>query len=130
MSDIISIKGMVLPTLVAITDEEQRRGLMFQEWPPPIMSFPYHTAAVRRFWMKNTSSPLDIIFCRANRVVGIFRGEPMSTTLVGPEEPSDLVVELPAGTASKLGLEVGDYVGFSPTKETIAKQLNTGVSFR
>lgn len=129
MSDTISIKGQVFPTLVAVTESEQRRGLMYQEWPPPIMVFPYNIASHRRFWMKNTISPLDIVFCKANHVVGIFRGEPMSTKLVGPDETSDLVIELPAGTASQLDLQVGDYVGYSPTKNTLARQLKAGVSF-
>jgi uncharacterized membrane protein (UPF0127 family) len=120
VSDTISIKGQVFPTLVALTEAEQSRGLMFREWPPPIMVFPYRTAAPRRFWMKNTISPLDIVFCKANHVVGIFRGDPLSTKLIGPDEPSDLVVELPAGTADHLGLSVGDYVGFAPTKKPVS----------
>lgn len=129
MMDTVSIKGQVFQTKVAITEAEQRQGLMFQKWPPPIMVFPYNTAGYRRFWMKNTISPLDIIFCKANQVIGIFNGEPMSTKLVGPNEPSDLVVELPAGTANHLGLQIGDYIGYSPTHETIAKQVIAGVSF-
>jgi uncharacterized protein len=120
MKDTISIKGQVFPTEVAVTEAEQSLGLMFREWPPPIMVFPYKDAAPRRFWMKNTISPLDIVFCKANQVVGIFRGEPLSTKLIGPNEPSDLVVELPAGTASRLGLSVGDYVGFAPTKKFVS----------
>ena len=48
MSDIISIKGQVFPTLVAVTEAEQSKGLMYQKWPPPIMSFPYKRAATRR----------------------------------------------------------------------------------
>lgn len=127
--DTVSIKGQVFPTKVAVTADEQRRGLMYQEWPPPIMVFPYNTAAPRRFWMKNTISPLDIVFCKANHVVGIFNGEPMSTKLVGPNEDSDMVVELPAGTAERLSLAVGDYVGYSPTMETVAKQVIFGVTF-
>jgi hypothetical protein len=129
MSDVISIKGQIFPTLVAVTEWEQQQGLMGKQWPPPVMAFPYHTAAPRRFWMKNTISPLDIIFCRSNSVVGIFQGEPLSTKLIGPDEPADLVVELPAGTASRLGLGVGDYVGFAPTKETLARVLTSHVSF-
>jgi uncharacterized membrane protein (UPF0127 family) len=128
-SDVISIKGQVFETLVAVTESEQCKGLMYQKWPPPIMAFPYKRAATRRFWMKNVITPLDIIFCRANCIVGIFKGEPFSTELVGPNEPSDLVVELPGGTAAKLGLVVGDYVGFSPTKNTAERQRKYGVSF-
>lgn len=129
MSDVISIKGQVFKTLVAITEEEHRKGLMYQKWPPPIMVFPYKRAATRRFWMKNTQTPLDIVFCRLSHVVGIFNGEPFSTKLVGPDEPSDLVVELPVGTASSLGLSVGDYVGFSPTEMTAERHKKYGVSF-
>lgn len=129
MQDSISIKGQVFPTLVAITPEEHQKGLMFQSWPPPIMVFPYRNASYRKFWMKNTISPLDIIFCNANRVVGICRGTPLSTEMIGPNSPSDMVVELPAGMADHLGLSVGDYVGFEPTKNTLARQVRFGVSF-
>lgn len=127
--DSISIKGQVFPTLVAITQEEHQKGLMFQAWPPPIMVFPYRTSSYRKFWMKNTISPLDIIFCNANRVVGIYRGTPLSTEMVGPNSLSDMVVELPAGLAERLGLSIGDYVGFAPTKNTLAKQVRFGISF-
>jgi uncharacterized protein len=109
----VSINGMSFPTLVARTEAEQQVGLMHKPWPPPIMCFPYETAGIRRFWMKNTISPLDIIFCNANKVIGIYRGEPLSTSLIGPSEASDLVVELPAGMADRMGLKIGDYVGFS-----------------
>jgi len=129
MSDIISIKGQIFQTLVAVTEEEQSNGLMYQKWPPPIMSFPYKRATPRRFWMKNCGTPLDIVFCRGNCVVGIFKGEPFSTKLVGPDEPTDFVVELPAGKAASLGLAIGDYVGFSPTKITAERQQKYGVSF-
>ena len=127
MNDTVSIKGQIFPVKVAVTEAEQRQGLMFQEWPPPIMVFPYRSASYRKFWMKNTISPLDIVFCKANCVIGIFKGEPLSTKLVGPDEPADLVVELPAGTAENLGLNIGDYVGYSPTNETMARQIIAGV---
>ena len=129
MNDFISIKGQVFPTLVAVTESEQSIGLMYQKWPPPIMVFPYMRSANRRFWMKNTISPLDIVFCRSNIVVGIFKGEPLSTKLVGPDDPSDLVVEFPSGTVARLGISVGDYVGFSPTEMTVERQKKYGVSF-
>lgn len=127
--DTISIKGQIFPAVVAVTSEEHSRGLMYQKWPPPIMVFPYKRAERRRFWMHNTPSPLDIVFCRSNCVVGIFRGEPLSTKLIGPDVPADLVVELPAGTVANLGLSVGDYVGFSPTKMTLERQQKLGFSF-
>jgi len=111
----VSLNGTVFKTIVAETEQEHQTGLMWQQWPPPVMVFPYKFASHRKFWMKNTVSPLDIIFCRAGQVIGIFKGEPLSTAMVGPNETSDLVVELPYGTAEKIGLRVGDNVGFKNT---------------
>ena len=50
--DKVSIGDNVLDTLVAVTEEEHNKGLMRTPWPPPVMSFPYETAEVRKFWMK------------------------------------------------------------------------------
>lgn len=122
MSDLIIIKGTNIPTLVAITDEEQVNGLMHRLWPPPVMVFPFEKSAVRKFWMKNTPSPLDIIFCKSGRVVAVCQGEPYSEDLIGPNKPSDLVVELPAGTAEELAIQSGDEIKLKLSIATVAKQ--------
>lgn len=129
MSDInkIIIDGVEFESRAAVTESEQMLGLMYEQWPPPVMFFPYKNANIRRFWMKNTVSPLDIIFCRAGRVVAIFDGVPMSTAMVGPNEPSDLVVELPKGTAKKHGFTIGSFVKVKYSTETAAKVLLTEV---
>ena len=101
MNNEIFIGKHKFTTLVAITEKEQCDGLMNQPWPPPVMTFPYKIAEIRKFWMKATISPLDIIFCRDDKIIKICRGEPMSTQLVGPNEPSDMVVEIPYGTVAK-----------------------------
>lgn len=108
----ISIKGRVFSALVAESEAEQQQGLMGIPWPPPVMIFPYSTASVHKFWMNKTISPLDIIFCKEGKVIDLCSGEPLSTALIGPNTASDLVVELPAGTAQSIGLKVGDYIGF------------------
>jgi len=95
-----------LPTLLAITPEEQERGLMFQKNPQP-MSFIYSKPSVNRFWMKNTPCDLDIIFSLEGKITNICRGEAYNTKLLGNWELSDLVVELPAGTCEKMGITVG-----------------------
>lgn len=123
MSNIINIKGNRFETLVAISEKEQQRGLMWCKWPPPIMTFLYSQASYNRFWMKNTISPLDIVFCNAGKVVGIFKGNPLSTELIGPNELSDMVVELPYGTSKSIDLKVGDAIHFIPGLEIIANQL-------
>lgn len=122
-SDIVHIGNNSFPTLIAITPEEQSKGLMYRKWPPPVMCFPYLTAGVHKFWMQNTLSPLDIIFCKDNKIVSICYGEPLSTQLIGPNIPSDLVVELPHGTVSKCGISVGDDVQLIYSKQTIARDI-------
>lgn len=130
MMDKVAIGDHEFETIVAITDEEQQRGLMFVKWPPPVMSFPVVTAQVRQFWMKNTQVPLDIVFCRDNVVVAICEGEPYSTKMVGPRCPTDLVVELPHGTVDACGIQPGDSVRLKLSRETLtrrAKHLMTGI---
>jgi hypothetical protein len=120
LCDTISIKGQSFPALVAITENEQRQGLMWKPYPTPIMIFPYSTASIHKFWMHNTIAPLDIIFCKDNIILSIAQGEPLSTKLVGPNEPTDCVVELPGGSAQLIGLKPGDYIGYMPKKEVLA----------
>lgn len=120
--DKISIGKNVFATLVAVTEDEHNQGLMRKPWPPPVMSFPYNTSEIRKFWMKNTVSPLDILFCKNDTVISIHKGEPLSTQLIGPNRPSNLVVELPLGTVKKLGIEVGDSVHVKYSISTVAKR--------
>lgn len=123
MSDKIIIGNNIFDTLVAVTEDEHARGLMYKKWPPPVMIFPYKTADVRRFWMRNTISPLDIIFCKENKIVDIKYGEPLSTKLIGPIEPVDLVIELPYGTAKNAGIKIGDDVSIVYSTQTLNRIL-------
>jgi uncharacterized protein len=96
---------------LAISPEEQNKGLMGVEWPPPLLLFPYKTAAIRQFWMKNTPSPLDIIFCNSNHVIYIGEGEPFnSKKLIGPNENSTFVLEAPRGFADYHDIKVGSKI--------------------
>jgi len=122
--DIIILGDQKLETLVAITEEEQIRGLMYKVWPPPVMSFPFKRAKVRKFWMRNTISPLDIVFCRDNKVISIVDGVPLSLNRVGPDEPSDLVIELPKGTAKKISITSGSAVDLIFSTDTLAKKYS------
>jgi uncharacterized membrane protein (UPF0127 family) len=120
--DYLVIDDKTIGTIVAVTEQDHIRGLMFQPWPPPIMAFPYKKAEVRKFWMKNTISPLDIIFCRAGRVVAIVAGKPHSELHVGPNEPTDLVVEMPFGMAKTLNIVAGSSIKLRASLNTIAAQ--------
>lgn len=126
--DEIFINGKKFPTKVAITEEEQQKGLMYVSWPPPVMVFPYQKSGQRKFWMKNTISPLDIVFCNDNKIIKIVKGEPLSTMMVGPEDPSDFVIELPAGTCQKYDFQPGQNIFFKPTIKSLAQLLQASLT--
>lgn len=105
------INDDVFDTLLALTVEEQSRGLMFVEEPTPIMSFCYEVPQFNTFWMKNTPAPLDIIFCLKGKIDKICYGKPFSTEIITNSNLSDLIVEMPYGTCKKLGFKSGDNIG-------------------
>jgi uncharacterized membrane protein (UPF0127 family) len=121
-SGYIHIYDSVFPTFLAISSEEQSQGLMFQEWPPPVMSFIYAEPRVNKFWMKNTPSPLDIVFCHNGKVTQLCYGEPHSTSVIGGDSFSDLIIELPHGTVDTVGIKIGHAVGLvKPTVNELRK---------
>ena len=101
---------------VASTPLQKRIGLMQRPALPPLrgMWFPFDQPQPLRFWMLNTLAPLDMVFLREDRVVGIEAAVPVCPALpcrgYGPKEPSDGVVELRSGEARRLGIDVGDRV--------------------
>lgn len=110
-SGFIYLNNNIIPSLLACSSEEQAVGLMHQEWPPPIMSFVYSSPQINKFWMKNTPSPLDIVFCYLGKISQICYGEPNSTSVIGNDYFSDLVIELPYGSVKSMGIKVGQEVG-------------------
>jgi hypothetical protein len=118
----IYIGSNVFPTYFAVSSQEQQQGLMDVKWPPPVMSFIYDTPQPNKFWMKNTPSPLDIVFCRKGEIISIHKGEPFSTSVIGPNEFSDLVIEFPHGTIASLGVKLNNKVGIiSPSLQDLYK---------
>lgn len=121
-SGFIYIKENIFPSLLAISSEEQERGLMHQAYPPPNMAFIYPTPRVSKFWMKNTPSPLDIIFSCNGEITQICKGEPNSTSIIGDYSLSDLIVEFPYGTAKTSNIKIGDSIGIvKPSKKELKK---------
>jgi uncharacterized protein len=109
-SGIICIGNNIFETLLACSDDEQKRGLMYLEPPTPNMTFVYTKAQINKFWMKSTPAPLDILFSYNGKITQICKGEPFSTAAIGANEFSDLVIELPYGTSSKVGIKIGSPV--------------------
>lgn len=120
---IISIGENLFEALLAITAQEQERGLMYMKPPTPNMAFIYERPGINKFWMANTPAPLDIVFCHAGRVTEICTGEPNSTRMIGSNQLSDLVVEFPYGTCQQSGIKPGYRIGLlKPTPDEL-KQI-------
>jgi uncharacterized membrane protein (UPF0127 family) len=82
------------------------------------MWFPWPQPQVLKFWMHRTPAPLDMLFVRSGRVIAIEAGAQPCPHLpcrsYGPDEPADGVVELAAGEAARLGLQVGSSARITP----------------
>jgi uncharacterized protein len=113
--EIASKNGVnVFAVEMAVTPEEQSKGLMFRKELPEGqgMLFDFHREQEATFWMKNTYVPLDMIFIRADgRIHRIAANTtPLSEALVTSGGPVRAVLEVVAGTARKLGIAPGDRV--------------------
>ena len=82
------------------------------------MLFVFTTDEPRTFWMKDTLIPLDILFFDAHhRLVTIqadaqpCRSDPCE--LYPSDAPARYVLELNAGTASRIGAKTGDVMTFA-----------------
>jgi uncharacterized membrane protein (UPF0127 family) len=131
MTDYVKIAGKKIPTILAITTDEQESGLMYKKWPPPVMSFVYASPRINKFWMKNCISPLDIVFSNKGKIISIFAGEPNSTRVIGDDRLSDLVVEFPAGTCKAYDIKVGHEIELEYSDEAKMKifALKSGIKY-
>ena len=88
---------------------QRRYGLMFTPDLPDRhgMLFIFETDAVRRFWMKNTQIPLDMLFFdSAGRLVSLIRSAaPFSLTPRASTGPARYVLEINGGDAAKMGVQ-------------------------
>lgn len=81
------------------------------------MAFPFNNGTTPVFWMKGMLISIDIIWLRDNKVIGFEEnlqpeGNKIDSDLkvYRPEEPIDSVLEVVAGTVSRLGIQAGDRV--------------------
>lgn len=125
--DKIIIGKTSLPVKIALTEYEQEQGLMFANWPPPIMAFPFDNLQPRKFWMKNCSTPLDIVFCKDNKVIGVYAGDPLCLDFVGPDDSCNMVVEFPKGAAEKLDIVKGTNINIKYSLITLAKKYELAI---
>lgn len=106
---------------LALSDEQQRRGLMFvRELPLTTgMLFVYDDAARRSMWMKNTFIPLDIAFIRGDgSIANIAKStEPQSLRSIPSDGPVTYVLELNAGVTDRLFIDTDSRVLWGPPIE-------------
>ena len=112
-----TISGREIQLEVANTFKEQEKGLMFR---PPLaddrgMLFVFTPARPVAFWMKNTPSPLDIIFLLDGEVKAIAHNATTCKTDPCPVYPeggvvADNVLEVRAGLTQEIGLKEGDRI--------------------
>ena len=95
---------------IADSDEKKMYGLMFlKELPTDYgMLFPFNNSEVVTMWMKNTPLSLDMIFIDADDEVAtiVENTKPNSLDLISSEREVKYVLEINAGLAQKLGIEV------------------------
>ncbi len=99
---------------IAGTERDRQIGLMFRKSlaDDSGMLFIYPKVQEISMWMENTYVPLDMLFLNADGTVhSIARdAEPLSRAAINSDGPVKAVLELKAGTASRLGLIPGNRV--------------------
>ncbi len=99
---------------IADTASTRARGLMFRQRMEADhgMLFVFDRLEVASFWMKNTPLALDLLFIGPKGVIrGLHRNAvPYSTRPMISQMPVLAVLEVLAGTASRLGIRSGDRI--------------------
>ncbi|NES01796.1 MAG: DUF192 domain-containing protein [Okeania sp. SIO2F4] len=110
----ININGSRIGLEVADTPKKRQTGLMFRSSLPSDrgMLFIFEPPERVRFWMKNCSYYLDIIFIKEGVVQSLVENAPPCNLGQCPVYDSivvvDRVIELKGGRIGELGLEVGE----------------------
>jgi len=103
---------------VAITEEDQRKGLMFENSlkEGTGMLFIFGERKMRSFWNKNTYVPLDVIWIDNDEVVGISHlpsnGDGGNLVTVDSGVPVNYVLEVPYGFAQRHTISMGAKVRY------------------
>ncbi len=99
---------------MALSPEQRAQGLMFRHSMAPTagMLFVYERAEQRAMWMKNTLIPLDMLFIDQGGVIVRIqeRTVPFSLQAITSGQAVTAVLELNAGTTSRLSIKPGDRV--------------------
>ena len=100
---------------LALTPQTRSFGLMFRPDLPDDygMLFVMANEGPQSFWMRNTLSPLDIIYINTNNVVvSVAKGQPLNETPLPSGAPAKFILEIRQGLAEVYGLKPGTTVTF------------------
>lgn len=106
---------------VAKTPAQQEKGLMYRtgiKSDAGMLFWPYPATGggpqVANFWMKDTPTPLDIVFIRTDGTIAHIAENttPFSEAPVSSNEPVAAVLEIVGGRAADLGIAEGDKVSW------------------
>lgn len=114
----VSATHTTLRLAVAATEPQREQGLMFVRSVPTgqgmLFVFPDGDQP-RQFWMKNTITPLDMVFVKRSGVITSIAADVPATTPGTPDSKvarrggmGTYVIELGAGDAARLGLVTGE----------------------
>ena len=99
---------------MALSPEQQTTGLMFRPSVPADggMLFDWGVPRDSTMWMRNTVSPLDMLFINGDGTIRRIAEDtvPQSLAVIESRGPVRATLELAAGTAKRLGIRVGDRV--------------------
>ena len=116
----ITIQDITFQTKLAQTNSEKETGLMGVKSMSEDegMLFVYDHESPKRFWMKNTLIPLDMIFIdEVHKIVEIFGNVPPCTTEECPDyyTPMEVkyVLEINGGLSKTYGFRIGNPVEFT-----------------
>lgn len=99
---------------MALTPQQQETGLMGRTTVAPDggMLFDWGTPRESTMWMKNTVSPLDMVFIEQDGTIRRVVADtvPQSLAVIDSRGPVRATLELAAGTAKRLDIHAGDKV--------------------
>lgn len=115
----VCMRGSCFGVELAKTPEERATGLMYREHLDldKGMLFVFPEEGIYPFWMKNTKIHLDIIWIDADKRVVFIERDAVpciseSCPSITPDKEAMYVLELTAGTADRIGIQVGDFASF------------------
>ena len=115
----VYIRNQKFQVDVADTLAERQKGLSGRESLKPNegLLFTFQRPSGQRFWMKDMLISIDIIWINGDRVIGVTENlepEPgvsiMRLKTYPSPGPVNYVLEVPAGTAKRIGIVAGDAV--------------------